>query len=373
MAIVSTALLLRDAARTYQRPVRDWLWYDYVRAEKDVGAGTFALPGAHYTRNQLPKDGAFEIWTALPGLVPTIETETAWLMRRWQYKQIGQQWQWIVTCPDLNHLLKRRHVDYYATSTQAARGPAAADDMMKSVVDDNFLASATDATRQITTYLQKQASTAQGQTVTKAFSERLVLTILQELAAASFQMGTYLSFDVVCAYPDALPAYEFRTYPNQRGIDHRQGSDAPLNVGPDFGNMTDTVVDENAIEEVTRGIAGGQDVAAARTFVRANDTTRQAESPLNLIEDFTDATQDNDTNYYQAEADALVKAGRPKKTLTGKLVNTPGFQYRRHWNWGDRLTVQVNGESYDARVERVHVQRDRDGGEKITADIRGEN
>jgi hypothetical protein len=53
----------------------------------------------------------------------------------------------------------------------------------------------------------------------------------------------------------------------------------------------------------------------------------------------------------------------------GQIQDTPGTQYGKQWGWGDRVTVQVEGINYDARVDAVTVTVE-GGKETITAAIR---
>ncbi len=192
---------------------------------------------------------------------------------------------------------------------------------------------------------------------------------LQEIAQASYNNGTYLVFDTVCSVPPgsgSAMAFEFRAYTGQRGVDHRFPSgNPPLLIGPDFGNLDDVEYEEDAENEITRAIVGGQGQGTGRTFTRKDDATREGESPFALIESFKNATGESAAAGLANEADALLKAGLPRKTLTGRVVPTSGLIYGVHYGWGDFVTLQVDGDSFDAHLNQVHVTRTRDEHEVV--------
>lgn len=366
-------IFISDALGNRLVAPKDWSEVEYVRAENNIGALTLTLP-YYYDRNIFKKDGTIEVWRSLDGGLPYLDVETLWLIRGWRRTIKRGLRFWIIRAVDLNHLLKRRIVDYFAASAQAAQTDQA-DDMCKVIVRQNFTAAATDATRSIGTYLTVQADVAAGPSIRKAFAWRNVLTILQELAQASFQAGTYLAFDIV---PTVLPnsgstiQFEFRTYTGQRGVDHTfPGGNPPVLLGPAFDDLDEVILDEDASDEITRSIVGGQGTEAARSIARANDAARQGESPFNLCEGFQNAYNESDTaTGLPDEADTLLKSGRPKKNLSGKIVQTSGFIYGLHWRWGDLVTAQIENDSFNAHIDRVHVNVKQDTGETVEAFIR---
>jgi hypothetical protein len=82
------------------------------------------------------------------------------------------------------------------------KSAVAADDLLKTIVRDNMGSAAPDYRgqygRQLTTALFAiQANLTQAQLVSKDFAWRPMFPVLQEIAQASTQAGTYLCFDVV--------------------------------------------------------------------------------------------------------------------------------------------------------------------------------
>ena len=374
-ATVRYAVIINDAFGNRLLVPNDWVTFELVRVENDVGALTLTLPG-YYPRSLFKKDGLIEIWRQVGNGAPYLETETLWLQRRWRWtwNRTGSGVEILrrILCFDLNHLLRRRKVDYVAGSAQAAQRDEA-DDLLKAIAAQNLGASATDATRSWATYLDIQANATQAPVIRKAFAKRTVLDVMQEIAQSSFEAGTYLAFDLMCKSPPNQGAFklEFRTYTGQRGVDHTfPGGNPPLLIGPEFGNLNNVEMDDDAEDEATRAIVAGSGQGAARQVARADDAGRQGESPFGLIEAYLDAFQSGTS--LADEADALLRSREPRRTLTGDIEPTSGLLYGIHWNWGDLVTAQVDGESFDAHLRAVSITVDREQGERVRAFVRAE-
>lgn len=347
---------------------QDWVSLDYVRVENDVGTLVLTLPAGDYARNLFYKDGLIEVWRTPDVGTPYLDTNTAWMIRRVKYIN-NPPATWEITAYDLNHILKRRVIDYNPGNTFTEK-LAAADNMGKTLVSENLGAGATDTTRSIATYLSIQPNATAAPIIRKSVSRQNLLQALQDIAASSYHGGTYLVFDIVVS---SLPSgtgttlgFEFRSYTGQRGVDRTFGGTSPqVLFGPDFGNMSDAVYDEDASNEITRGISTGQGVDVIQAVARADDTAREAESPFALIESVRSASGALVAGDLLADAQAEVRAGIPSRLLTGKLVTTSNFQYGVDWNWGDILPAQVNGISQNVHVASVHVHYDRNAGETV--------
>jgi hypothetical protein len=347
---------------------------DYVRVENDIGALTLVLPG-DYDGANFKKDSVISVWRSIDGATPYLDTDTVWLLRRkrWQQQTRGAAF-WTLYAYDLNHLLKRRIVDYNPDNTTYTALVEAADDMGKIIMRQNFGSSATDTTRSIATYLDIQADATLAPVVNKAFSRQYVNQVLKDLALASYQKGTYLVFDIVCTVPPGGGnlTFEFQSFTGQRGIDHSfPNGNPPLLIGPQYNNLDNVDLDDDSSDEVTRGIATGQGYGSIQAVARADDLSRQGESPFNLIEGVRNASGTDNATGLTDEAEAELQSGIPRKMLNGNIVNTSGLLYGLDWQWGDLVTAQANGESFECHIPRVHVHVERDSGEVIEGVLRG--
>jgi hypothetical protein len=125
----------------------------------------------------------------------------------------------ILAGPDGNDLLNRRIVAYAAGSSQSDKTNQA-DDMMKEIVTENLGSSAT-APRDLTDLnFTVAGDVTAAPSITKAFSWRNVLDVLQDIVAISAENGTDLYFDVVpVVISSSEIGFEFRTYTDQPGQD----------------------------------------------------------------------------------------------------------------------------------------------------------
>lgn len=268
-----------------------------------------------------------------------------------------------------NVLLKRKIVAYNSGSSQADKSALTADNVMKDIVDENLGAAATNGDRNLSTYLSIAADLTAGQLVSKAFARRNVLLVLQELAQASANLGTYVTFDIVSTGTTTL---EFRTYTGQRGIDHRDpGGNPPLKVGPAYGNLTNAKIVFDHLGEITYVSAGGQGEGSARVVGAGSEPLRLNSGPFRLIEYFADSRTSSDATQLNDEANAVVRTLRPLIYVTGELQDTRGFNFGLDYEWGDYITAVVGKWVVDCRLSSMTISL-QDGKETIRAALRGE-
>lgn len=299
-------------------------------------------------------DGRLEIWRRLPGGREYLDTDTTWIIKKRHRKR--QQDGTIATALVASSALcllrePGRFVDAYASAAQATK-TGAADDVMKAIVREQAGNLVSDVARDLRPYLTVAPDLSMGPTVSRAFAWRSVLDVLQDLANDAAQQGAYVAFDIVSP---SQTGYEFRTYLGQRGVDRRRGTAAPVIVSPEFGNLGESQLIEDWTDTVTYAKVGGAGQGDERVTGDYVDNGMVALSPFGRREAFFDYTQTSDTAVLTGIARALVRAGRGRVLFTGKLIDTPDCQYGVHWNWGDYVTAQDFGASFDCRIDSVQV------------------
>lgn len=345
----------------------------YSRVTNDVGVARLVLPGSFNQQLIRAPDGRIEIWRRLPGMArEVLETDTTWLIKEVTLDRDDRGRETIILEADTPLCILRepgRFVNYNAGDTVNTTASAvAADDAIKIIARRNIGVNAT-AARNLSAYISIGPNLGLGGTISKSYAWRDCLKTMQELAAASAQAGVYTAFDIVAPTPDTL---ELRTYVGQRGVDHRFPSGLnPVIISPDFGNMGACSLTTDWRSEITYAKAGGRGEGAARLTEEAQDDVRIGMSPFGLREKFVNATQYETSTGLQAEAEAVVRTGRPKQIFRGKLLDVPDTRYGVHWSWGDYVTVQFKGQSFDARIDAVEVSVER-GKETISAWVRGD-
>lgn len=349
----------------------------YTRVTNDIGTVTLVLP-YYNTRGQAfnvatirAPDGRIEIWRRLSDMSrEVLETETTWLIKKVTFERDDRGRDTIVIEADTPLCILRepgRFVNYDADSASASVTDTF-DNAIKFVARTNIGSSA-GASRTLAALISIAPNLGLAPSGSKSFAWRDCLRVMQELAHASAQQGVYLAFDMVAPAPNTL---EFRTYVQQRGVDHRFPSGLnPIIISPDFGNMGSCSLTTDWRDEVTYAKAGGRGEGSDRLTAEAQDDTRIGASPFGLRELFVDATQYETATGLQAEAEMAVRLARPRTIIRGKILDVPDTRYGVHWFWGDYVTVQAFAQSFDARIDAIEVDVS-NGKETINAWVRGD-
>lgn len=315
------------------------------------------VPGT-FDASLFRKDGRIGVWRTIAGRPPKLDGEAIWLIRRRVYGPKGSYTK--VYAYHANHLTSRRVIAYNAGSAYTSKSAAAADNQIKSFASQNLGSGIVGADRDgsdtqadLSSYLAIQANLGLGASVAKGAARRKLDRVIQELCESSETAGTYLAAEIIAPTESTL---ELRTYTQQRGIDHTAGSGQPVILSEDRGNIENVILDDDATNEVTFVIAGGSGEESARLIATAVDTTRMGESIFNRIEDFIEDTNVDDTTQLQDMADAALRAGIPKISVSADLVETAGTTRGLHFDLGDLLTLEHRGMSFDLRLDAITVR-----------------
>lgn len=326
---------------------------DYTLNVGQPGTLSFAVP-ASFDASLFMADGRVGMWRSINGRPPALDGGAIWLIRRFEFSDDYTR----ITAIHANHLLWRRIAAYASGTSYTSKSAAAADDQIKTIANENFGSSISAADRDgaetqadVNAYLSVQASLGLGASIAKAFARRKIGDVIQELCQASTTAGTYLSAEIVAPTESTL---ELRTYATQRGVDHRATSGQPVILSPERGNLENARLVVDHTEEATFIVVGGQGEGANRLIATASDSTRMGLSPFGRIERFVDMSNVSDATQLQDEADAALRNARPRITLTGDLVETPGTTRGIHFDLGDIVTVAFCGKQYDCRLDVIH-------------------
>lgn len=340
--------------------------FDYVKVLNDVGNFSLSLP-ASFDLSLIRRDARIEFWRAYPGGKLYLD-QIGLLRQAWYATQNGKT-TFKVGGPDLNHLIKRRHVLYYEGAAQALAEAEYADDLCKRLVRENHGASATDTDRSMANAgLSVAANLSAAQQVSLAFHYQNVLNVCQDAAEASRQKGTSLYFGIV---PLSPVLFEFRTKTSTWGHDRTiAGLQGLLSL--DSGNLADPELDQDWQDEITHMTALGKGEGAAQQVRDAEDSARIGASVFGRIEGVTNASgADNSTAVTDAAQSGLEK-NRGRRRFKGRLVATHGFVYGRDWGFGDLLAWRYLGFGGAGIVRSVRVSVDGNGKEIVEARLETE-
>ncbi len=336
---------LCDPEGTRILPLVNYDRLSYTRAVNAVGELEIVLPGTF--ENELVRvDGLIMVWRD-----GRLDTETAWLIRVGKRTTDAQGVsKTTLTALSGSDLLRRRIVQPANPVT------AAADNQMKDHVRKNLGALAVDVARSLpATLFTVAADTSLGPNLTQAADWLNLLTVCQDIAKASADLGAPLFFDVVWLPESNL--WEFRTYTGARGVDKSSATGSPQTLSVEYGSVGAEELVGDYRDEVTVVYVGGAGEGTGRAWAPAGDATRSGRSVYGRAESFisTSLTLAADL---EAAGRSELQRGRPWRSYTAETITTSASQYGRDWNFGDIVTVYAFKQQFDCRVDAVQVTID---------------
>ena len=354
MSGATYALWLRSPTGILIAPGVLFASLEWARAENTFGWLKADLLPDFDTR-LLALDSRLEIHRTIGGRTYN-EGGTQYLLRWWRFAEDERGHEVIqIEAYDLNYLLSGPIVAYEA-STDTVTNPystktGAADNLMKAIVRENLGSLATVTARQLTE-LTVQADLSLAPSTSKSFSRRRVLDVLQDLARDAFQQGTYLAFDLTAN--SSGTGLTFATYTGQRGQNHSAGGGQSLIVSKANGNLMTPELIYDHRNERTVVYCGGLGQGGGRVVVTAEDSARCEQSPFARRELWVDGRNTDNVAVLNADARSELQLARPMRTFTGRLIDTEGVRYGVHLGFGDVVTAEYRGASYDCHLARVH-------------------
>jgi hypothetical protein len=323
---------------------------EWAIVENDVGTLTFTMPQMlDYTA-----------WTAYRTVILERDAGAGYSIvenRRWfvlgvaHYSTGGADYTEVI-CKDQNEILNG-FVVAYADDTTYSEKTDEYDDICKLVVTENIV-SPVDTTRTIAG-ITVAAGTGDAPSATMSISYQNLLSVCQECANASWEAGTYLVFDLVNT---GAGTFEMRTYVGQHGVDHTADSDDPRVIALEEGRL-----------EV--------DFSDSANYIYATDPVKTADkavwrsgSKFARREVHISASADDELAV-QAAAKKELYRRRPRRTITGQIVDTPGVRYGVDYGWGDLVSAQYKNSALDAHICAVGATYDA-GNETLNISVRGE-
>jgi hypothetical protein len=338
----------------------------YGLRENEPGVLELVLPASSIDQTKLERDGQIEIYRSYQNSL-FLEGETTWFIKKVSNSVDEKGLNTIyILAYSACELLKRRIIAYPAGSVKAEK-TAPWDDMMKAIVRENYGASATDTTRDISAYLSVQVDTTLGVSITRSLAWRNILAALQDISAQARTLGDYNVFDVIRL---DTSLFQFKIFNDYRNNDHTRDSTSPVIITQEQHNLDSPSLLYDWSEERNYIYGLGQGQESERIVVEVQDAVQVAKSPFNRNEFACDARQSETVGSVTSEAYSALEENKPKRIFTGKILQTPACIYGVHWIWGDLVTAEYQGLSFDCHVETVTVNLNRDGVEVIQGYLR---
>jgi hypothetical protein len=339
----------------------------YSRKANDIGWLRIQLP-ATFDDKLLKPDRMIQVWRQPAG--GTLALWRPYFIRRWQFMTIDGEDTLAVWGQDPNVILSWRLVAYYAGESESTK-TGNAGDLMKSIVDENMLATAPTA-REYTTYVTKQVDLSDGASLTRSFAWRNVLEVCQELSEGSREAATDIFFDMQVSNVggDSI-SFEFRTFTNHIGVDRTTGSKRVI-FDQERGNMRNPSLEYDYTEEANYVYVLGQGHEGSREQNEVSDSTAGNVSFWGRKEGYADGRLETSTTGLQDIGRAKLRQMRRRIYFAADPMDTKGTRFGREWNFGDKVTARYRGIEVEPIISSVQVEVS-DGAERINARLEYED
>jgi hypothetical protein len=349
---VSYDIILNDQFGTYLTRLNNINNLDMIRTENQVGTLTLMVPMERKLIHMLRRDCQIDVMRSAGGREALLG-DTHFLLRKWKFDNYLAT----LELKDGLDLLDRRVVAYdedILANPQSYTDADQVDDAMKQVLCENYGACATNSDRNLMSYISIQPKTTLGPIISKQFSGRRVLAVLQEMSKDALEIanGDYMGFDMVANGPGK---FEFRTYNKMRGVDHSSPSgNPPIVFSTQRGNLSNATLTYDYTAERNYIYARGKEVGGVRINGLAHDDKRIALSPYNRIEDWISIQADTVVTADE-EANAILGEGRPRVLFEGEAMQIPNCMFGVHYGFGDLVSGEAHGVTLTCRIKSFRV------------------
>ncbi|MBV6425335.1 MAG: hypothetical protein NAOJABEB_03152 [Steroidobacteraceae bacterium] len=346
-----------DRTGTLKYEPDNWRRFSFTRTVNAAGALAIAFPTSAPLVDAVALDWRFEVWRRDVGNGLAWRCEFEGLVRDVErYADDRGERETSIICPGVLSLLGRRIVAYKAgTANRSTFSAQKAETIAKSLVRRNATSNGTTGDGRMRdvdeTRISVAADAATGATLDYNCAWQNLLSALQEVA----QLGGG-DYDLVRT---GAAAWEFRWYNGQRGTDRS----ATVRFGLDYGNVTLPRVTWGTLTEATVAIVGGQGEAAARSVVVRNGANYLA--TYHGVETFVEAMQYSTTGGLNTAGDAALYAAQARRETSFEVVQTPASFYGVHYDFGDLVTVIIEGYTAVKQVASASITVD-EYGERLT-------
>jgi hypothetical protein len=346
--------------------------FEVASVLNERGTWSLALP-FDINWNLIRKDWIVEFWRRPEGALMG-RLEYVGFIRWWEIGQDAEQRTTITVGGwDFNDLLARGIAAHYAGSAQAAMSGYTGN-LMRAVVRNELASGATDYASAARGFsrLSVEGDLDDGEDIDKKFSWRKVITVLQEMADISNEIGTPMWFGIapVVASDQTLNAV-FRARAFQWGMDRslNSGNSTGIVFAPEFGNLAEPLLRYDYADEATVAYVGGNNTGTDRV-IRTVISTRALDSIWNRREVFVDGRDTADPNVLDDRGrEALSDVNLIQ--FSGRLVDTPGCRYGVDWDYGDLVTAQFGGLNFDVLIRSRRLAVNAEGVEELEVKVEG--
>lgn len=325
----------------------------YTRKLNTIGTLTLKFPYSNKLFRMFKAETTLGVYRKLPGVGYTIDGNTRWFVRKITDNTDQQGGRYLeIEAYDAMTLLERRYMAYNQGNEYTTKVDYA-DDMAKTIMNENFGALALEEERDISDYLEIDVERSLCSAIYKEFQRETLLASLQSIVDTSKDYGTTMYFDIL--YVPESKTFIFKTFLNQRGIDLRIDNYGLKSVvlGETYNNLSNITADYDYTKEANYVYVGGSGVGDIAAIASVYDPKRIAASPYGRIETYKSGVSTASVSELKDEAKAELSDRAPRIKIEGKVRDIEGTKYGIHYYLGDRVTVVYNDNYFDVDVESV--------------------
>lgn len=347
---VTYQVKLRNPAGVLLTHELPWSSLSWVLRERQIGALELSIPGGQVDRSWLTGYARLEIWRRVDRLIP-VQVGGQWFINYLQTS--GNAQDIYLRASDANWAILDARIVRYPASTDLVINAysdktGTADNVIKAFLRENGGSLSTDTSR-VFADLSIAADLSLGYSTAKQASRKNLLETMRALAGDSINHGTYLTWDFV--WNENLVTFE--THTGQLGMNHGSTSGDQITISVARGNLMDPKLIEDYSNERTVVDVGGSGTGSDRAIGTATNSSRVNAAPYARREYFGSGMLTGGSTSLNAEASAKLNDLRARRTLSGQIVQTPGLRYGIEINYGDLITAEYAGQSFDCHLDCV--------------------
>ena len=339
--------------------------FNYFRVANDIGGFKIILK-KDFDVSLIEPDHIIQFWRQAKGGEEL--HMMSGLCRKWGwFEGSNGDDKFFVEGVDQNDLIDRRIIAYFANEDESSKTDEA-DDLIKAIIRENMgaLAPVDEAGRPRAydpDFFTVMADTTEGPSVTRSFSWRFVMPVIQEIAQSSRDLGSPLYFDIV---PSATPAvFEFQTFIPFLGVDRSMSSAVPVIFSKEMGNLGAPRWEEDWFDERNYVYGGGQGEEDRRIIDPEDDVHRMHKSLWNRREVFQDAREETTQLGVANKAFERMQRERPVVRFDADLLDTVNTSFGKDWMYGDNITARYRGREFSGMVDGYAISVNEFGEEEF--------
>lgn len=332
---------------------------DVTLKQNDASLMTLTLDCCDYNFDDFPIDTRLEICcTCDCGANSFLLGDQPFFVERREMCEQDGTCTFKITATSATGLLARRIIPYPSDSAKGKADNEKADDLLKRLFRQNGgdpaqtgnYNAATDPTRDWSSCISTCADTGAAPVYSGSFGGQNLLQAMKTIAEAADAKGTKLYFAITQPGGCCSTQLQFCTWTVQ------QGDDNGVILSTDNDSIGNYCMSEDYRSTANRVYASGE----AGTYAIADDTnlaTTLAGDCFALRESSTSASNTTGgTAPLDAAKAELTRLGKPLQ-FDGAATESSGSQFGCNYNWGDKVTVHANGQTFQTNIDTLHFNQ----------------